>query len=71
MIFECYKARLATKGYGRMNGVDKEETFNAVTKVISLKGIVAAVASVLDYASVDVKIVFLHNELQVEVLLCG
>jgi hypothetical protein len=62
-----YKARLVTKGYAQTYGIDYEETYSLVAKMITIRAIIAmAVAQGWSLHQMDVKNVFLHGDLQEE-----
>jgi len=59
-----YKARLVAKGYAQTYGIDYEETYSPVDKMITVKAIIA-VATTKGWSlhQMDVKNVFLHGDL--------
>jgi len=63
-----YKARLVVKGYSQRKGVDFNEIFSSVVKISSIR-IVLSFASTLDLEveEMDVKIAFLHGDLEEEI----
>ena len=64
---EWYKTRLVPKGYTQKNGIDYKETFSLVSKVDSLKIIMALVAHYdLELHQMDVKTTFLNENLDEE-----
>jgi hypothetical protein len=63
-----YKARLVAKGYAQTYGIDYEETYSPVTKMTTIKAIIAMVATKgWSLHQMNVKSVFLHGDLQEEV----
>jgi hypothetical protein len=63
-----YKARLVAKGYAQTYGIDYEETYSLVAKMIIVKKIIVMVATKgWSLHQMDVKSVFLHGDLQEEV----
>jgi len=59
-----YKARLVAKGYAQTYGIDYEETYSPVDKMITVKAIIT-VATTKGWSlhQMDVKNVFLHGDL--------
>ena len=63
-----YKARVATKGYAQTHGVDYEETFAPVAKMMIVRTVIALVAAKgWHLHQIDVKNAFLQGELKQEV----
>jgi hypothetical protein len=59
-----YKARLVAKGYAQTYGIDYEETHNLITKLMTLRVIIAMVATKgWSLHQMDVNNVFLHGDL--------
>ena len=67
-ILEKYKARLVAKGYVQQHGSDFEKTFSSIAHFENVK-IVLALAAQRQWSvyQFDVKLAFLHGELQEEV----
>jgi hypothetical protein len=62
-----YKVRLFAKGYAQTYGIDYEETYSLVAKMITVRAIIAmVVAKGWSLHQMDVKNVFLHGDLQEE-----
>jgi len=62
-----YKARLVAKGYAQTYGIDYEETCSLVTKMTTVRAIIAmVVAKGWSLHQMDVKNVFFHGDLQQE-----
>ncbi|CAH9120743.1 unnamed protein product [Cuscuta epithymum] len=63
-----YKARLVVKGFNQRKGVDFSEIFSPVVKMSSIR-VVLALAAILDLEveQMDVKTVFLHDNLEEEI----
>lgn len=60
-----YKARLVAKGYSQVQGVDFNDIFSPVVKHSSIRVLLALVAMYdLELEQLDVKITFLHGELE-------
>ncbi len=63
-----YKARLVTKGYAQTYGIDYEETYSPVAKMITIRAIITMVAAKgWSLHQMDINNVFLHGDLQEEV----
>jgi hypothetical protein len=62
-----YKARLVTKGFRQIQGVDYDETFSPVAMLKSVR-IMLAIAAFFDYEiwQMDVKTVFLNGNIEEE-----
>jgi len=59
-----YKRRLVAKGYAQTYGIDYEETYNLVAKMITIRAIIAmAAAKGWSLHQMDVNNVFLHGDL--------
>jgi hypothetical protein len=55
---------LVTKGYAQTYGIDYEETYNLVAKMIIVRSVIAmAAAKGWSLHQMDVKNVFLHGDL--------
>ncbi len=63
-----YKTRLVAKGYAKTYGINYEETYSPVTKMMTINSIVAMAATKgWSLHQMDVKNVFIHGDLQEEV----
>ena len=63
-----YKARLVVKGYKKREGVDYFDTYSPVTRITSIRMLVAIVAlHNLEIHQMDVKTAFLNGELNEEI----
>jgi len=63
-----YKARLVVKGFSQICGVDFHETYAHVTKLISIRILLASTTTLdLEIHQMDVKNVFLNGKFQKEV----
>ncbi len=59
-----YKARLIAKGYAQTYGIDYEETYSLVAKMISVRAIIAMAATKgWSLPQMDVNNAFLHGDL--------
>ncbi len=59
-----YKARLIAKGYAQTYGIDYEETYSLVAKMISVRAIIAMAATKgWSLHQMDVNNAFLHGDL--------
>ena len=67
-IVDCYKARLAARGFTQEYGIDYEETFSPMARLSSVRTlIVVSVARKWPLFQMDVKSAFLNGELSEEV----
>jgi len=65
---ERYKARLVVKGFAQKEGIDFTEIFSPIVKMSSIRVILGLVAALdLECEHLDVKIAFLHGELEEEI----
>jgi len=65
-----YKAKLVAKGYAQTYGIDYEETYSPVAKMIIVRTIIAmAVTKGWSLHQMDVNNVFLHGDLQEEMFM--
>ena len=63
-----YKDRLVVKGFGQKKGIDFDETFSFVVKLSSMRIILGlATNQDLKIEKLDVKIAFLHGDLEEEI----
>ena len=63
-----YKARLAVKGFSQKRGVDFEKIFSHVVKMSSIRVVLGILVSLnLEMEQLDVKIAFLHGDLEEEI----
>jgi len=60
-----YKAKLFAKGYAQIYGIDYEETYNLITKMMIVRTIIVmAITKGWSLHQMDVKNVFLHGDLR-------
>ena len=65
---ERYKAIFVAKWYSQMEGIDYNEIFSQVIKLVSIRIVLALVALLdLDLEKLDVKTTFLHGDLDEEI----
>ncbi|KAL4582349.1 hypothetical protein LXL04_006896 [Taraxacum kok-saghyz] len=63
-----YKARLVVKGFQQKEGIDFDEIFSPVVKMMSIRVVLGLVASLdLEIEQMDVKTSFLHGDLDEEI----
>ncbi|KAL6323545.1 hypothetical protein AAG906_039125 [Vitis piasezkii] len=63
-----YKARLVVKGFNQKKGIDFDEIFSPVVKMSSIRVVLGLAASLdLEIQQMDVKIAFLHGDLDKEI----
>ena len=63
-----YKARLVSKGYSQVQGLDYNETFSPVERMDSIRLVLAVIASKRwEVHNMDVKSAFLHGDLKEEI----
>ena len=65
-----YKVRLVVKGFSQKQGIDFDEMFSLVVKMCSIRVILGLAASMnLELEQLDVKIAFLHGDLNEEIFM--
>ena len=63
-----YKTRLVVKGFSQRKGVDFDEIFSPVVKMTSIHTVLGLAASLdLEVEPMDIKIAFLHGDLEEEI----
>ena len=63
-----YKARLMVKGYGQKEGLDYFDTYSHVTRITSIRMLIAIAALYnLEIYQMDVKTIFLNGDLNEEI----
>ncbi|KAA3457309.1 Retrovirus-related Pol polyprotein from transposon TNT 1-94 [Gossypium australe] len=63
-----YNARLVTKGYSQVEGVDFRDVFSSVVKHTSIRALLALLASYnLELEQLDIKTAFLHGDSDEEI----
>ena len=63
-----YKARLVVKGYKQKEGLDYFDTYSPVTRITSIRMLIAIAALYnLEIHQMDVKTLFLNGELDEEI----
>ncbi|KAL6342838.1 hypothetical protein AAG906_016857 [Vitis piasezkii] len=63
-----YKARLVVKGFNQKKGIDFDEIFSPIVKMSSIRVVLGLAASLdLEIQQMDVKIAFLHGDLDKEI----
>lgn len=65
---ERFKARLVTKGYHQQEGIDFQETFNPVAKLVTIRVILSLVVQFNWFLNqLDISNAFLHGDLKEDV----
>ena len=65
---KIFKVRLVVKGFAQKKGIDFDEIFSPIVKMTSIHTILSLVATKdLHLEQLDVKITFLHGDLDEEV----
>ena len=65
-----YKARLVVKGFGQKQGINFDEIFSPIVKMCSIRVILGLATSMnLELEKLDVKIAFLHGDLDEEIFM--
>ena len=63
-----YKTRLVVKGFSQKKDIDFEEIFSPMVKMSSIRVVLGLAANMnLEIEQLDVKIVFLHGDLEEEI----
>jgi hypothetical protein len=63
-----YKAKLVTKGFQQVHGIDYDETFALVAKIDSIRlALAIATTKGWEFHQMDVKNAFLHDDLSEEI----
>ena len=69
-VIDRYKARLVVKGYKQREGLDYFDTYSPVTRITSIRMLIAITAVYkLEIHQMDVKTVFLNGDLEEEIYL--
>ena len=64
----CYKARLVVKGFSKKKGIEFDEIFSSVVKMLSIRVVLGLAASLdLEIEHMDVNTAFLHGDLAKEI----
>ena len=67
-----YKARLVVKGCNQKKGIDFEEIFSLVVKMSSIRVALGLATHLnLEVEQLDVKVAFLHGDLEEEIYICS
>lgn len=67
-LIDKYKARLVVKGYRQKEGLDYFDTYSLVTRITSIRMLIAIVSLYnLKIHQMDVKTAFLNGELDEEI----
>ena len=69
-VIDIYKARLVVKGYKQQEGLDYFDTYSPITKITSIRKLIAIAAVYkLEIHQMDVKTAFLNGDLEEEIYL--